>query len=130
MENAQNFHEYDFKSTNGTTDVLYKNSIDYYRGMPFLWPDEDGLPTIVSARDVGNIVAGYYAGINGFSWNRTRKAMNKYDASEIEAMSSQAAQYYGWDYGHGFPLLTKSVNFLLSLPTTIHAYYTILKNKK
>ena len=92
----------DFKRTNG---VLAKHSVnaDPYRGM-VLGYSNNALPIISSARDVGNMAAGYEAGINGLEWSTTRLFFDTLESfqqrdftKEIE--SSQNAQRYGWENG-------------------------------
>jgi RHS repeat-associated protein len=61
----------DFKVTNGTDEAKYDKKLDYYRGGP-LAETNNGLPIYASARDVGNMLAGYTAGIEGLSWAEAR----------------------------------------------------------
>ena len=61
--------------------------------------------TYTSARDVGNIVAGYVAGINGFCWKDSRIAFDAYQSYtsrriEIEGISTRNAEYFGWKLGY------------------------------
>ena len=74
MWNARGNHKYDFKNTNGTEQKI--NNIDQYRGMQI--SAENGVPVITSARDIGNIAAGYMAGVNGISWNDAVEAFDAY----------------------------------------------------
>jgi RHS repeat-associated protein len=83
MDNARNNGIYDFKAFG-----------DHYRGMPV--GVKDGINVFASARDIGNYVAGYYAGANGFSWNAARWAFDLYQARGKESISSISAQYLGW----------------------------------
>ena len=84
MEGAKKGNDYDFK--NSTNNM--------YNGMPF---NDAGI--IASARDIGNFVAGYYAGANGFSWAASRIAFDLYQGG-IEGVSSQSAQWIGWQHGN------------------------------
>jgi RHS repeat-associated protein len=84
MNNAKGGQKYDFKSTgpNGEVNWMKGNVAQgdqaayTYRGgtvdgVPGL-SGGDGLPTIASARDIGNIGAGFVAGSNGMSWSDAR----------------------------------------------------------
>ncbi len=74
MWNARGNHKYDFKNTNGTDQKI--DNIDQYRGMQIT--TDNGLPVITSARDIGNIGAGYMAGVNGVSWDKAVTAFDTY----------------------------------------------------
>ena len=76
----------------------------------------NGVIVIVSARDVGNLVAGYYAGANGFSWTLSRAAFDKYEGKP-EALSTQAAQYYGWSMSRNLPHINRVLSFIHSSPS-------------
>ena len=98
--NADNGQKYDFKATNG---IEGNKGLDYYRGMP-MHDRPDGTAVYASARDVGNMVAGYVAGYNGLSWQLTRFGFDalqsiKSKAPTTEGRSSQAPQFYGWSRG-------------------------------
>ncbi|MBQ1912434.1 MAG: hypothetical protein II171_02620 [Bacteroidales bacterium] len=93
----------DFKKTNGSFAVLYTSVEGNYRGMP-IW--QGNTPIISSAREIGNLAAGYVAGIRKIPWKLARRA---YDALEFfqtkgknktEGMSTQNAQFYGWKAGY------------------------------
>ena len=71
LENAQNVRKYDFKASNGQ-DIV-KEELNYYRGMPI------GNGVIASARDIGNIGAGYMAGVYGISYFFARMAFDAYE---------------------------------------------------
>ena len=75
MLNARNNQPYDFKVTNGTNQPI--NGIDIYRGMP-IGINGKGKTIITSARDIGNIAAGYIAGVNGMTWPATRIGFNAF----------------------------------------------------
>ena len=93
--NARTGRRYDFKVTNGTENVI--EGIDVYRGMP-IGKKANGQIIYTSARDVGNIAAGYIAGSNGMPWIATRIAFDLYQGS-IEGISTRNAEYYGWRMG-------------------------------
>ena len=101
--NARTGHKYDFKVTNGTDKVI-TNSI--YRGMPISMESDE--ITFSSARDIGNIMAGYVAGRNGLTWGMARLGFDAYqmwsnikrgNMPKRETRSSRNAQYWGWQRG-------------------------------
>ena len=95
MINARNNHTYDFKATNGTSHKI--PGIDIYRGMP-IGINGKGQTVFSSARDIGNIAAGYIAAINGMTWGASRIAFDAYQKG-IEGISTRNAEYYGWRLG-------------------------------
>ena len=106
MVAAQNNAIYDFKVTNGTESTVA--SIDIYRGMP-VGVDENGTIIYTSARDVGNIMAGYVAGNAGIGWPFVRLACDLYQMysniksgamPKIEGKSTRNAQRVGWQKGY------------------------------
>ncbi|MDE5812665.1 MAG: hypothetical protein K2H72_00115 [Muribaculaceae bacterium] len=102
MKNAQNGGCYDFKSTNGGPERI--EGIDHYRGMP-IGETGDGLPIFASARDVGNIAAGYIAAANGLSWKQARKGFDGYQSivsgrPTIEGLTTRSAEAYGYRIGY------------------------------
>jgi RHS repeat-associated protein len=105
MLNATGGEVYDFKTTNYVDNYIGK--LDPYRGMPI------GTYIYTSARDIGNMVAGYVAGVHNISWGLTRSAFDllqsKQDGKQsIEGLSSQNAQYLGWKIGkHDFAFTYK-----------------------
>ena len=117
MDKAGNGDRYDFKATNGTDKIMYNTVTQFYRGMPLSY-DSKGKTVYASARDIGNIVAGYYAGSHGFSWGLSRKAFDKYQG-HIESLSTQLAEYYGWQTGRKMPGINKTINFLSSTPSFV-----------
>jgi len=117
MDKAGNGDRYDFKATNGTDKIMYNTVTQFYRGMPLSY-DSKGKTVYASARDIGNIVAGYYAGSHGFSWGLSRKAFDKYQG-HIESLSTQLAEYYGWQTGRKMPGINKTINFLSSIPSFV-----------
>lgn len=96
MLNARNGKTYDFKVTNGTNTII--ENIDIYRGMP-IGTAKDGQVVISSARDIGNMAAGYVAAINGMSWSASRIAFDAYQRG-IEGISTRNAEYIGWQMGY------------------------------
>jgi RHS repeat-associated protein len=83
-----------------------------YRGMPL-----NGVPSVVgnrgdyglkiygSARDVGNIAAGYVAGRNGLIWEEARLGFDIYEmvfhfTLKPEGLPTQQAQRIGWANGY------------------------------
>ena len=91
MYYARNGEKYDFKVTNGTDSAI--KGIDPYRGMPI--STTNGSITYASARDVGNIAAGYIAARNGIPWQTARDAFDLYQGSP-EGISTVSAQLYGY----------------------------------
>ena len=89
--------------SNGTIDKS-DDGQNIYRGMP-VGKNRNGETIYSSARDVGNIAAGYMAGSNGISWRSTRIAFDFLQSIQdkrpsIEGMSSRNAQYLGWCIGN------------------------------
>ena len=70
---------------------------DPCRGMP-IGKTKEGMTIYTSARDVGNIAAGYVAAVNGLTWGLARLGFDAYQKG-IEGVSTQNAQHYGWRYG-------------------------------
>ena len=102
MLRARKNKRYDFKVTNGTNTIVA--DIDIYRGMP-IFKDVNGTVIYSSARDVGNIMAGFIAGKKGLSWGMSRLGFDGYQMlSDIrnkkwprpEGTSTRNAQYLGW----------------------------------
>ena len=83
---------YDFKVTNGTDSKI--KGIDPQRGMP-ISRSSDGTTTYASARDVGNMAAGYIAAKNGISWKNARKAFDLYQGAP-EGRTTVSAELYGY----------------------------------
>ena len=92
MFNARNGRKYDFKVTNGTDSEI--NGIDPQRGMP-ISTTSDGTETYASARDIGNMAAGYMAAKNGITWNAARKAFDFYQGYP-EGRTTVSAELYGY----------------------------------
>ena len=104
MNNAGNNELYDFKATNGEIEKGNSETpLDIYRGMP-VGTNENGETIYSSARDIGNMAAGYVAAKNGISWGEARIAFDAYEVYTRgslgkECQSSQNAQFYGWKQG-------------------------------
>ncbi len=89
MEKATGRKPLDFKRTNGSEKVIYddkkdhRQMINFYRGMPLnlKGPDET-LPVYASARDVGNIAAGFMAGSRDIPWLAARFAFDKLQTNQ------------------------------------------------
>ena len=101
MANAGNGGKYDFKVTNGEDKPI--SGIDTYRGMP-VGKNANGQTIYTSARDVGNMAAGFVAGANGMAWGESRIAFDAYQSKksgrpDIEGISTRNAEYYGWRIG-------------------------------
>jgi len=133
--NATTGQRYDFKVTNGTGEH-YSNPIDYYRGMP-IGKDKDGTVIYSSARDVGNIAAGYVAGSHGVNWDKAREAFDALESQQkgyktIEGISTQNAQRVGWESGWNdaqkYPIWS-SYYILRDIPFDIKYFYKKLKGK-
>ena len=100
--NARNNMPYDFKVTNCMGERI--DGLNPYRGMP-ISKDADAV-IYTSARDVGNIMAGYIAGSKGLAWHIARSGFDMYQSlSEPgmgwtpEGISTQNAQRVGWKEG-------------------------------
>ena len=59
---------------------------------------QGGMRIYSSARDIGNIAAGYVAAVNGLTWELARVGFDIYQGG-VEGISTQNAEYYGWKYG-------------------------------
>ena len=96
MINGRNGGCYDFKSVgipdnlNSGEQVLY-----YYRGMPINFGNENYITT---ARDIGNVFAGFIAGINGLPYRYARFGFDFYQKGP-EPNVSRYAQDYGFLLG-------------------------------
>lgn len=109
MMNARNNQPYDFKVTNGTGSPI--KGIDIYRGMP-IGVNGKGKPIITSARDIGNIAAGYIAGINGMTWEASRTAFDGYQGG-MEGISTRNAEWCGWRMGYNKTSTSQKMSYLI-----------------
>jgi RHS repeat-associated protein len=109
IKNAKGGEKYDFK-TNGIAGIPKGESATQYqyRGMPVDGvkglENGTGVPTIATARDIGNIGAGYVAADNGIPWGATRAAFDALQSKQegkpaIEGATSQLAQKVGFNLG-------------------------------
>ncbi len=103
MPNATKGRTYDFKRTNGTNQEIYSSETDFYRGMPI--GSKDGKKVYTSARDIGNMSAGYVAGASGMPWGASRAAFDALQTYQqkvpgMEGRSTQNAEYFGWRLGN------------------------------
>ena len=101
MDNAKKGQKYDFKVTNGGNIPI--PDINEYRGMP-IGSTKNGQTIYTSAKDIGNIAAGYVAGIHAIPWSLVRKEFDNLQSIQdnrpsIELPSSQNAQYFGYQLG-------------------------------
>ena len=119
----------DFKYSNGDGSELRDKD---FRGMPI--SSVNGLPVFTSARDVGNIAAGYVAARNGLSWEETRLGFDIYqnlcDSKKIaDDITSQNAQRLGFNIGINFS--NGKMDTLKSIPqfSIVNRVLNILKGK-
>lgn len=103
IQNANTFQLYDFKNSNGTIEKS-DDKQNMYRGMP-ICVNQNGEIVYSSARDIGNMAAGYIAGSNGISWGATRIVFDGLQSKQSkrltkEGISSRNAQYLGWCMGY------------------------------
>lgn len=101
MANAYGNRKYDFKSRG-----------DAYRGMT-VKDSTTGEKVYASARDIGNIGAGYIAGINGIPYQASGLAFDALESLQVrqfstEGISTQNAEYYGWKVGTYQPFYYKA----------------------
>jgi hypothetical protein len=101
MDNATRGQKYDFKSTNGGDKAI--KDIDEYRGMP-VGKTKEGQTIYTSAKDIGNIGAGYIVGVHSIPWPLARKEFDKLQSAQdgypsVEKASTQNAEYYGYQLG-------------------------------
>ena len=116
MKNARNGELFDFKNRGiESPDEMGMSTEQYhYRGMPLYEVQNiDGSVTTVygSARDVGNVAAGFVAGRKGLSWNAARFGFDAYQSWSSkkitrESQVTQRAQNVGWGIAiFGFSIL-------------------------
>lgn len=123
MMNARNNKPYDFKVTNGTNSPI--KGIDIYQGMP-VGENGKGQTIYTSARDIGNIAAGYVAGVNGMSWEASRIAFDSYQGG-MEGKSTRNAEMYGWTMGYNNASYNKKLdNLLRSVGSSIKSLWDYL----
>lgn len=126
MANAGNGGRYDFKKTNGTDKEI--KGINVYRGMS-LGKTPKGQNVYTSARDIGNIAAGYIAGSNGMPWKASRIAFDAYQAKAskgeqlIEGRSTRNAEYLGWVWGSNTHPFKKAENLRNSINSGVKSIW-------
>jgi RHS repeat-associated protein len=108
MKNATGGGKYDFK-TNGIQGIPKSEREQYeYRGMPVNdvagLDDKSGVPVIATARDIGNVGAGYVAGDNGLNWQQARVGFDALESKQegkfaLEGPTTQLAQKVGFTLG-------------------------------
>jgi RHS repeat-associated protein len=99
MANATDGKKYDFKR-NGDPD---NNDRELHHRGALYEVKSDGIKVYASARDAGNVSAGYIAGLNGLSWLTTRVGFDGLELSKsgsTEALQSTKAQKIGHSEGH------------------------------
>lgn len=108
MFNATNGEPLDFKARGADPNASPQEAEQHlYRGMAITnvaGVSEPGKITIASARDVGNIAAGFVAGNNGMGWSEARlgfDARESYQQGRIatEGATTQNAKRVGFDAG-------------------------------
>jgi RHS repeat-associated protein len=97
MANASLGEKYDFKSIGAGDRQGAEFETYVYRGTKV--GTKDGIPVYTSARDVGNIAAGYVAGSNGIDWKEARIAFDLKQKG-FEGSSTKNAEYWGWKMGY------------------------------
>ncbi len=93
--------KYDFKKTNGRWTRQFKDELKFYRAMP-VHALSNGHSVFGTARDVGNILAGYYAAAYGITWEEARAVFDALNGN-TEPLVSQEAQMYGFLQGTKLP---------------------------
>lgn len=119
IRKARNYGLFDFKETNFDENEvgIHHSQLHQYRGMPI---SRGGKPIIASARDVGNIVAGYMSAVNHIPYFLHRLACDYYQSIsgdkggwtvvgpithdmtfkwDFEGPESTVAQRLGWEIG-------------------------------
>jgi RHS repeat-associated protein len=96
MANANLGEKYDFKSIGLKNTGGDAREEHFYRGT--VVGKKDGTTVYTSARDVGNMSAGYVAASNGMTWTASRLA---FDAKQggIEGVSTRNAEAFGFRLG-------------------------------
>ncbi|GHV25192.1 hypothetical protein FACS1894176_03090 [Bacteroidia bacterium] len=117
MWNATGGEKYDFKRTNNTGEVKYDESQQWYRGMPLTnqeFVNDDLVSVYTSAKDIGNIAAGYVAATSGLTWKQARAGFDGLQKLQdgsfrsVEKASSQNAQRYGFMRGQRRLMINRS----------------------
>ena len=122
MANATGGQPLDFKRRDIENVPKDQQTQYMYRGMPLNGVTEivgnDGKGTVVygSARDVGNVAAGYVAGNNGLLWEEARMGFDALETLQHmptlriwrEGQPTQRAERVGWDNGYARYWLNKT----------------------
>ena len=96
--------------------------------MPIM-TSSDGIHFYGSARDVGNIVAGYYSAAYGLTWDEARDAFDTYN-KETEPSVSVYAQRFGYKWGSQLPEKERTNRrYIFFISTNALPAYKSLKNK-
>jgi RHS repeat-associated protein len=110
MKNATGGEKYDFK-TNGLANKPDEQSVTQYeyRGMSVegvkgLGNQDGSTTTYASARDIGNVAAGFVAGNNTLTWGQARLGFDLLESKQqgkfaLEGAPTQAAQKAGYNLG-------------------------------
>jgi hypothetical protein len=120
MVNATGGEKYDFK-TNGLAnkpDELTPTQY-VYRGMSVenvagVGSQDGGVTTFASARDIGNVAAGYMAGSSGISEPQARFAFDLLESAQRRKIATEGMhtrQAEGIGYRHGFKIFEKQHPF-------------------
>ena len=107
--NANSNQKYDYKTQGIDKLPMNMTAEQYqYRGSVL----NDG--RIASARDIGNMVAGFHAGKEGLDWGFTRKVFDMVSGG-VEPPVSQLAQKEGWLLGRQNPVIKRRFNPIFKL---------------
>ncbi len=122
MPNATGGQPLDFKRR-GIEGVAEDQQVQYmYRGMPLndvpniVGNDGQGTAVYGSARDVGNVAAGYVAGSNGLTWQEARAGFVALETLQHmptlkvwrEGQPTQRAERVGWGSGNATYWMNKT----------------------
>ncbi|MDR2206275.1 MAG: RHS repeat-associated core domain-containing protein [Flavobacteriaceae bacterium] len=103
VANGYGGQTYDFKKRGGEKQTnLYRGML--FRGVDGISEGTNGTTTFASARDIGNVAAGYVAGSNGLTWAQARMGFDGLESWQkgrlrIEAQPTQQAQRMGYTAG-------------------------------
>ncbi|NDV84258.1 DUF6443 domain-containing protein [Bacteroides sp. 51] len=104
MMNATKNGDYDFKRNGIENKKEDMEPTEYYYRGTYLGETKDRKPVYSSARDIGNMGAGFIAGRHDIPWSLARIPFDLLESYQnkrpsIEGMSTQNAEYYGWQWG-------------------------------
>lgn len=115
MANGKGGEQYDFKTNGPNGELSYTKDMPeaeankyIYRGVLFsadTGDKKDNVSVVASARDIGNVGAGYIAGSNGLGWGEARAGfdtLQSYQEGKLstEGKTTQQAQKVGFGLGH------------------------------